>query len=221
MLFAAWSIGVLIAIALLVITFCVMCWVAAEQKGRSELWAVMGVFGIFGLIVVLLLDRSVSSEVSRRIEVDRMYQRYQGRSSPSEARSSAELRARGTRTYPSGATGARGAESPVTAWLSKERGASDSDMAKSPTQQRRRPAADPRPTDSDLAKRPTQQRARRAADPRPTGSDMARSPTQQRRTERSRRGREVQDEESPVAAFLSGRSGTDAEDSGKETTEGA
>lgn len=177
MLLSVWMIALLIPSALLVIGFCVMCGIAAKQKGRSGWWAVMGLFAILGLIVVLLLDRSVGSEVSRRIEVDRMYQRYQRRSSPSEARSSAELRDRDTRTYPSGATGARGAESPVRAWLSKERGASD--------------------------------------------SDMARSPTQQRWTERSRRGREVQDEESPVAAFLSGRSGTDAEDSGKETTEGA
>ena len=134
MLFVAWSIAVLIAIALVVIAFCLTCGIVAEQKGRSWWWAVLGIFTILGLIVVLLLDRSIAFEVNRRIAIDRMYQR---RSSPSEASPMPELRDRSTSRHQSGIVGARGAENPVGAWLLREDGESVVDPASGATQQRR------------------------------------------------------------------------------------
>ena len=67
----AWSIAVLIALFAVHLVFIVLCGIAAEEKGRTWWWAIMGLFNIFGLIVVLLLDRTVASEVDRMTAIER------------------------------------------------------------------------------------------------------------------------------------------------------
>ena len=140
MLLVAWSIAVLIAIALVVIAFCLICGMIAEQKGRSWWWAVMGVFTVFGLIVVLLLDRSIASEIDRRIAVERAYRgglsshhsRQSMRSSGvsrEERRSSQSMRSSGLSREGRRSSGARAGSTgnPVGVWLAKGSGPSKLD----------------------------------------------------------------------------------------------
>lgn len=115
----AWSIAVVTAIVLVVVAFCVLCGIAAEEKGRSLWWAVMGLFNIFGLIAVLLLDRTVASEVNRRVAIERT---RAGSLSSGGPRPSAGSRGESPRHHRQGTSGASRTQNPVGAWLS-ERGA--------------------------------------------------------------------------------------------------
>ena len=130
----AWSIAVLIAIVVVLVAFCVMCGIAAEEKGRSLWWAVMGLFNIFGLIVVLLLDRTVASAAERKMAIERNYSVLR---SPGRPGASPRLRGEAPTTSRPSAYGARRSENPVRAWLSKGSGGSDANPVNETTHQER------------------------------------------------------------------------------------
>lgn len=120
--FVAWSIAVIIAVVLVVVVFCVMCGIVAEEKGRSLWWAVMGLFNIFGLIAVLLLERTVASELNRMIAIERA---REGSLSPDKPSQSIGSRGDTPRRYRPSTSGASHAQGPVGAWLTKGDDASD------------------------------------------------------------------------------------------------
>ena len=134
------TISVLIALVVTVFGFAILCGMAAEEKGRSWMWASMGLFNIFGLIVVLLLDRTIASEVNRSIAIERG---REAKVSPYGRRLSPRSRSEISRSLRSSTSGAGAMQGPVGAWLSKAVQPFDSVPSSADLQQEQSGSADP------------------------------------------------------------------------------